>query len=131
VTEGFAAVYALTPAKDEIEGLGIGGRSSECYDIILNMVKKKAEEYRIDLKPRQVAMDFEQALRKSFKNMWPEIKILGCYFHLLQAIVKRMKHTGVYRLRRKSIALTMIQRLAFVPECHVKHCFEQVNIYVT
>ena len=38
--------------------------------------------------------DFEVAIRDGFRLFWPDINLLGCYFHFSQLIWKRVKQNG-------------------------------------
>ena len=35
--------------------------------------------------------DFEQNIRSGFQLFWPEVRLLGCYFHFSQLIWRRVK----------------------------------------
>ena len=38
--------------------------------------------------------DFEQAIRSSFLLYWPYVRVLGCYFHFSQRVLKRVQKNG-------------------------------------
>lgn len=53
-------------------------RTVRNYEYALRKLKEL--EPRFD--PSKIVMDFEQATKTAFKNVFPEIEIDGCFFHL-------------------------------------------------
>ena len=66
---------------------------------------------------RNVHVDFEYAIHWAFKS-WGKIK--GCYFHLTQALWRRVQHLGMARHYNNDKSLKMLIRcvvaLPFVPK---------------
>ena len=40
--------------------------------------------------------DFEQNIRSGFQLFWPEVRLLGCYFHFSQLIWRRVKSEQLF-----------------------------------
>lgn len=59
------------------------------YETTLKNIKFTAEKMNICLHPKNVVSDFELAIRKSVKSVWPESNVFGCKFHLAQNWFKK------------------------------------------
>ena len=89
----------------------------------------------IDTCPNSIMIDFEKAIHnaliKASKNKFDlEIKIQGCYFHLVSNLwkhVQALKLVDKYsdcKEFRKLYKLT--KALAFLPPKHVVHAFQEI-----
>ena len=47
------------------------------------------------MKPEEVVIDFEKAAMNAFKFHWPNIKIIGCFFHLASNFYKKICNVGL------------------------------------
>jgi hypothetical protein len=97
-------VYALLPDKKQ-----------ETYVKFFRMLS----EY-IMKEPTYISSDFELAVLNSIKIVFPDAKINGCYFHLVQNFWKHVKsekleseYAGNNNFRQ---AFKQLQALSFVPE---------------
>lgn len=50
------------------------------YDNLFNHLKQQFPE----LDPPVITSDFELSMRKSIRQIFPDAKLLGCYFHYAQ-----------------------------------------------
>ena len=73
----------------------------------------KEHNISIDNNKIYLMLDYESALRNALKICFPNCIILGCYFHYLQCIVKKIKELG---LLKKHIVLKVYK-------------FERFNLY--
>jgi len=96
-------------------------RSTKDYSLMWNEILKFADEsnYAIPDSPT-IILDFEKASANSFTSLFPNGKILGCYFHFWQTIHKNLKKKQVYSLYKNDHTFNKkiknIACLAFLPE---------------
>ena len=57
-------------------------KTEDLYAIVLMKIREIIPEFS----PKIAVSDFERAPRKVFSNYFPEINIIGCWFHFTQAI---------------------------------------------
>lgn len=72
------------------------------------------------MKPRRMVSDYETAMRKAAKEVWPGIVTAGCVFHHRQALrrnyLKRVrKPLTLIDARHHKIIKRMIQNIQFLP----------------
>lgn len=72
--------------------------------------------------PRIITSDFEVALISAIKHEFPESRLLCCYFHLKQAIERKLKKLK-FSSEISSIILSNIQLLTVVP-------IEEINLAI-
>lgn len=53
---------------------------SKSYDFIFEHMKETFP----NLKPKSIMSDFEDAMRKSARKVFPDAQVIGCYFHYAQ-----------------------------------------------
>lgn len=73
-------VFALLPSK-----------TMEVYTTLLCHLTAKCTSLGFIFQPREVAVDFEQAVHNATLLVWPTVNIIGCRFHLCQAWYKKFK----------------------------------------
>lgn len=61
-------------------------RTQECYDYVLEFIKKRALEFGIVIEPKFVISDFELGEINALKVAFPLALVIGCWFHFCQAI---------------------------------------------
>lgn len=69
--------------------------------------------------PVTITTDFEYSLIKSVKYEFPESKLHGCYFHLKQAILRKLKKFNLFAENISSI-LERIELLTQIPEDRIE-----------
>ena len=78
--------------------------------------------------------DFEKALKRAVKTAFPNAKIMGCYFHYSQAILRKVNNLGLKRLYRKNKivqrVVRMLIQLALLPYNKIQQGFDQIVQYV-
>lgn len=75
----------------------------------------------------RVMSDYEAATRKAVKKHYPNAKISGCFFHYVQAIVKRAKKMGLRRDAKFSDAVKQVCALALLPNDFVVQGFKSIE----
>ena len=58
-------------------------------------LKSAAFECNLILVPRLVLLDFEKAAISAIKEVFPNCKVIGCYFHFIQALWKNIQNKGL------------------------------------
>lgn len=75
----------------------------------------------------KVMTDYEAATRKALKKHYPNARIAGCFFHYVQAIVKRTKSFGLRKDERFTEAVKKLCYLALLPNEFVLEGFECID----
>lgn len=108
-------VYVLTSSK-----------TTKVYCDILS----KLLEINNRLSPKYVVCDFELAFHKAMLSVFPQVKIVGCFFHFCQHVYDKIRKSGlqqIYNTNSKvALQLKMVSCLAFVPEDDVIHGYEKL-----
>ncbi|XP_076039035.1 uncharacterized protein LOC143024138, partial [Oratosquilla oratoria] len=110
-------IYALLPNKQ---------RST--YSKMFEMLK----DLEPTLSPTSIICDFEHAAFTAMKEVFPEVEIKGCFFHLSQNMHRKitaMGYTSMYN-NDASFALRakMILSLAFVPLAHIDTYVDALSV---
>jgi hypothetical protein len=79
----FPCVYALMTKK-----------TKEQYIEVLNALKL---QLGADQMPRSVMTDFEIGEVEAFAEVFPEVEVSACLFHLAQSFLRRLKKLGLQR----------------------------------
>jgi len=99
------AVYALLPNK-----------SKETYSRFWQLLK----ESNVDLEPQSILSDFELASFQAVRDTFPQTDIVGCFFHLAQAVWRKIQTSGLYETYTTNdearTKLKSLLALAFLPE---------------
>ena len=85
--EGFyPAIFALM--RNRRQGL---------YTSIFEKVREVAGS------PNRIMADFEMPMRRAMAETWGETSINGCFFHFSQAIIRKVRRTGLAEIYRNNI----------------------------
>ncbi|KAI6169993.1 hypothetical protein M3Y97_01165800 [Aphelenchoides bicaudatus] len=111
----FPIFFALLPNK-----------SRRTYDRLFGYIK----EIRPNLMPMSIATDYEIALYSAAQNAWPDVEIRGCFFHLHQAIKRKICSKGLKRRYDNDPDFNLwskcIASLAYVPTEKITESFEKL-----
>ena len=66
-----------------------------------------------DLSIKSAMMDFEKSLRNGFKNTFKGVPILGCLFHYVNSLMKRLKKLGITKYYSSDEKLNLYCRKYF------------------
>lgn len=111
-------------------------RTTDIYGSALGYVNKNILSLRVGT----IITDFERALRYSIREIAPETKILGCWFHHVQALRRKVSLNELFALiRHNEIAKVLyhkfqsskvlyhkFQSLALLPEEKIKPAPDQL-----
>lgn len=111
------------------------GRSYEDYLYLFKFLRDA-----LSIEPGSIMADFEKAVRKAAKEVWPACKIEGCMFHFCQAlrrmarsmeeITKLLEKTQPIRIKSQAhTILKMYMMLCLVPLPRVDEGIESIKKY--
>ena len=91
------------------------GKSQDVYRRLFSIFRELLPGFQ----PSTWICDFEAAIRNAVKDIFPSVQLAGCFFHLMQNLLKKVKAVGLYgsycgkdALRR---AVRLLGTLAFLP----------------
>lgn len=97
-------------------------KKATTYCTIFEQLKAKAP----GLNPTQINIDFEQAAIKAIKQVFPNAKIQGCYFHLKQSLLRNLSQHELKTRYENDLQfaseIRQLQALAFLPVEEVISC---------
>ena len=98
------------------------------YEVMFNQVKTVCANLNFNLDISVIHLDFEQAAHKAVRNVWPNVVLKGCHFHLLQAWWRKIQNLGLsaeYKTRDSDIGkwLKSFFGLGFLRPIEVEDCF--------
>ena len=113
------AIYVLMQKKTE-------GLYSAVISKILELIP--------GFSPKLAVSDFEKAPRNVFLHFFPEIKMVGCWFHFTQAIWKKTQILGLGRLYKKEEVyanwLRKLMAMPLLPQSEILNSFSVLEAQV-
>ena len=101
-------------------------KSEQTYSKFLKVITSVSDNEQ----QSRILLDFERAAVNAFTSAIPESSIVGCYFHLCQAFLRKVNELGLKKTYENncglSLALRLIPTLSFVPTDLVEQSFESV-----
>lgn len=70
-------------------------KKSETYERLFLLVQDKCSKININFDFKEIVCDFEMAIHKAVRKVWPSTQIIGCRFHLAQAWFRKIKTIGL------------------------------------
>ena len=99
-------------------------KTQASYEAVMNALRNIAPE---PLDPESCIADFEQASRLAFTTVFGDNKIVGCFFHLTQSVMRKIQTTGLSlkfnNHERSRTVMKCMCSLAFVPLHEVRNAF--------
>ncbi|CAI6363220.1 unnamed protein product [Macrosiphum euphorbiae] len=98
------------------------------YTAIWEILREKCHSLNKCLQPRTLVIDFETAIHSSVKDIFPNIAIIGCRFHLSQSWWRRIQAVDLvqeYKNNESNIGkwLRQLFGLMFLDPYEVELCF--------
>ena len=106
---------------------------------ILSVTRQEAKDvcqgfkllsYHLDVSLKSINFDFEKAIHSAIAKVW-SCCTYGCFFHLCQSWLKRLKKLKLYLTYLKSEAFAscfkQCQALAFIPESEVQAGLDEIK----
>jgi hypothetical protein len=57
----------------------------------------ECQNFGLILKPKTVICDFKESIHIALKEIWNNVNIFGCRFHLTQSWYRKIKNLGLYK----------------------------------
>lgn len=73
----------------------LNDKSENTYKTCLLKIKNVCTEYNFQFLPQEVVVDFEIAIHKAVLQVWNNVKITGCRFHLTQSWYRQIQKLGL------------------------------------
>uniref|UniRef100_A0A6P7FDK2 Uncharacterized protein LOC114328960 n=1 Tax=Diabrotica virgifera virgifera TaxID=50390 RepID=A0A6P7FDK2_DIAVI len=110
-------IYAFLPNKNE-----------DIYERTLVNIFQKIDTIQPGARPNTIIIDFEMAVVNTFRQLVPDVKIRGCFFHFCKAIWLKVQQLGLEQIYTDDEYFQTIIKsfcaLSFVPPAEVSHAFE-------
>jgi len=65
------------------------------YKKLFELLKKQCSDLGFNLNPRNITIDFEMGIHSSVKDVFPDVNIVGCRFHLAQSWWRKIQSEGL------------------------------------
>lgn len=102
------------------------------YQDVFEHLIVKADEFGYSLNPSVIICDYEQAAHSAARNIFNDVRIQGCFFHLGQSLFRKIQAEGLANryVKEENFALNLrkLWTLAFLPSEEIKDAFDQVVI---
>ena len=70
-------------------------KSIKSYELCFKKIVTECSKMNLVFKPTKFVIDFEQAIHRAVKSLWPETTVVGCRFHLSQAWWRKIQQLGL------------------------------------
>ncbi|KAK0426121.1 hypothetical protein QR680_009542 [Steinernema hermaphroditum] len=93
-------------------------KKKETYIILLRAVQRLAPSFN----PSSVMLDYEFGAMSAFEEVFPQIRVSGCFFHLANSQRKRVKDglkLAICKDANLDLQVRMVRAMALVPKTHV------------
>ncbi|XP_070072587.1 uncharacterized protein [Drosophila takahashii] len=106
-------------------------KNKKCYEELLQYIKENV----FDLEPSKIITDYEAAMRKAIRNVYPTVKTVGCWFHFCQALRRNMsKRKSLLEFIRNSKLASSdfhkILALPLLPLYLIESVFHEIKIRI-
>lgn len=98
-------------------------RNFEAYDDVFTNLNGFIPSQRVS----EIITDYEAATRKAAVKHYPEARLVGCWFHYVQAINRVAKRFGMWKDDKFSDAIKYISALALLPHNYVLNGFDHIG----
>lgn len=110
-------VFALLPNK-----------TKQTYTHFLNILVLECQNVGLILKPTKVICDFEESIHIALREVWNDVNIFGCRFHLTQSWYRKIQNLGLCKAYKNNKTpegewLNNIFGLIFLNPNEVGSCF--------
>lgn len=110
------------------------GKKTELYKEVLEVVKDAVARFNVPrCNPMKVMTDFELAIINAVSEVFPNVPVSGCYFHLGQILYRRIQGDGLQAQYRDPADRSvkrfahMLLALAFVPVADVRGAYKELR----
>jgi hypothetical protein len=112
----------------------LSGKTQAMYTEVLEVVRDAVAKFRVaPCTPTKIMSDFEVAIINACRDVFPQVPVSACYFHLGQIVYQRIQDAGL-QVQYRDPDDPMIKRythmllaLAFVPQADVQASFTELR----
>lgn len=98
-------------------------KNFEAYDNVFSKLKEFIPGHLVT----EIMSDYETATRKAAVKHFPKARIIGCWFHYVQAINRVAKRFGLWSDDKFSDSIKYISALALLPHNYIVNGFEHIG----
>jgi hypothetical protein len=106
----------------------MSGKCKADYVAVLDKVRELVQ----GVTPATVAIDFEAAMWQALHDTFPQSRLLGCYFHYSQAVVKKIGNLGLRTLYGSNAYIRNVCQhllsLPYLPAALMEEAFTQTRL---
>ena len=128
------SIHGFVKSGDSVKQLPLvfilmSGKKSKDYKKVLSALK--------DLLPREpsvctATMDYEAAIWKAIRDVFPAVKVRGCAFHWSQALWRKAQALGLqeaYRTHQPTHRfIRQLLAIQFLPHEHIQPTFDRLQV---
>ena len=108
---------------------------ADTYFQAFKLLASYCESVNLSWKPEELVSDFERAIHIGAIKLWPDLKILGCRFHLTQSWFRKIQNLGLaceYKSKESEVGcwLRWSFGLLYLDPAEVEECFVE-DLYST
>ena len=89
-------------------------KNSDIYSKIFQDLRYNV--LRNSLEIERMTIDFEDAEKEGIQNAFPDVVLIGCKFHLNQALLRKAKKKGLLKSKNENITKEFIFKINFILE---------------
>jgi hypothetical protein len=101
----FSQIYTIHCfARGQMVAIAYGllpNRRKDTYRRFLLLFKRKADESGVDFAQSLVQIDFEMAMLRALKDVFPAAQIRGCFFHFTQCLWRKVQELGLNSFQKQ------------------------------
>lgn len=103
-------------------------KSTETYKKLFTLVISTCLTHKLSLSINEIVVDFEKAIHLAAVDVWPNVQIIGCRFHLAQSWYRKIQNCGLvteYKTETSEIGrwLRLTFALMYLDPKEVGDCF--------
>lgn len=70
-------------------------KSEKTYEFCLSKIQELCCQFHLNLSPKEIVIDFEKSIHNAVRNVWKNVIITGCRFHLTQSWYRKIQKLGL------------------------------------
>ena len=103
-------------------------RQSSDYSLIFEAI---AASFESPPRVQRIVLDFESAVWKSIRQVFPSVELRGCSFHFTQSIYRQVQNVGLQTAYINNFTvrkyIRKLMALCYMPETHIRPLFTDLE----
>lgn len=103
-------------------------KSSQTYTRMWNMIVTHCRGLHLNLRPKRILLDYEAAMLKTVREVFPFCRLSGCNFHLAQSVYRKACEVGLKKEYAKKATIMYevkkIIALSFLKPTYIRDQFK-------